>query len=297
MKKLLVLITIAALIVTVFAGCGSKTNPETQTTEPAESVTDEQAEEVTSEIETDIPVESTTAATGEDASETNKTDGTEETSEEESTEPAKAPETIEEIVEYYNTAVNKVKPTAKTITRTYHHVNIPTDTLELPSAIQGLGETAIKQFVKDDNEPQHWTTKDDFILGFPVGGENYSSKMTPDMVKSATCKDNGKTYTITIVLKNDSITSPKKGQGYAGVFNTVAASTFDDINIPTVTFEKVNIKGINGKITCTVDKETQRVTDITFANTDILDLGVKVAFSNLNAKMNLVCEDNYKITY
>ncbi len=59
----------------------------------------------------------------------------------------------------------------------------------------------------------------------------------------------------------------------------------------------MNIKGINGKITCTVDKETQRITNITFANTDILDLDVKVAFSNLHAKMNLVCEDNYKITY
>ena len=295
MKKLLVLITIAALIVTVFAGCGSKSNPETQTTEPAESVTDKQAEEIASETDTTLPAEeSTTAATGEEAS---GTDSAEETAEEESTEPAEAPETIEEIVEYYNTAVNKVKPTAKTITRTYHHVNIPTNTLELPSAIQGLGETAIKQFVKDDNEPQYWTTKEDFNLGFPVGGKNYSSKMTPDMVKSATCKDNGDTYTITIILKNDSITSPKKGQGYAGVFNTVAASTFDDINIPTVTFEKVNIKGINGIITCTVDKETQRVTNITFANTDILDLGVKVAFSHLNAKMNLVCEDNYRITY
>ena len=290
MKKSLIFILIAALIAVMFTACGSKAGGETQTTELTEPFIDEQAEETTSAEKTDIPEESTTTA-GEDNSEA------EEASEEESTEAEKAPETVEEIVEYYNTAVNKVKPTAKTITRTYHHVKIPTDTLKLPSAIQGLGETAIKQFVKDDNEPQYWTTKEDFNLGFPVGGTDYSSKMTPDMVKSAECKDNGKTYTITIVLKNDSITSPKKGQGYAGVFNTVSASTFDDINIPTVTFEKVNIRGINGKITCTVDKETQRITDITFANTDILDLGVKVAFSNLNAKMNLVCEDNYKITY
>ena len=63
------------------------------------------------------------------------------------------------------------------------------------------------------------------------------------------------------------------------------------------TIQSYKYNFINGKITCTVDKETQRITDITFSNTDILDLGVKVAFSNLNAKMNLVCEDNYKITY
>ena len=121
--------------------------------------------------------------------------------------------------------------------------------------------------------------------------------MTPDMVKSATCTDNGSTYTVKIVLKNDRITNPKKGEGYAGVFNTVAASTFDEINIPTVTFKKVRINGINGSINCTVDKATGRVTDITFTETDILDLDVKVAFSNLHAKMNLVTSDHYIIKY
>ena len=65
----------------------------------------------------------------------------------------------------------------------------------------------------------------------------------------------------------------------------------------TTTFEKVRINGVNGSITCTIDKATQRVTDITFAETDILDLDVKVAFSNMHAKMDLVTSDHYKIVY
>ena len=121
--------------------------------------------------------------------------------------------------------------------------------------------------------------------------------MKPDMVKTATCTDNGDTYTVRIILKNDAITNPKKGEGYAGVFNTVSASTFDEISIPTVTFEQVRINGINGSIVCTIDKASQRVTDITFSETDILDLSVKVAFSDLRAKMHLETEDHYAIEY
>ena len=291
MKKLLTVITVVSLVLLVFTACGSKTTNETKPGNnlPEETATELISENMTSEVTTmPNPAEET-----ENESETN----TEDISETAASAPQEAPESVEDIVALYNTAVNKVKPQAKSITRTYHHVNIPTDSLELPSAIQSIGESAIKQFVKGSDEPETWSTKEDFIIAFPVGGTDYSSKMTPDMVKSATCTDNGKTYTVKIILKNDSLTNPQKGQGYAGVFNTVAASTFEDINIPTVTFEKVSINGINGSITCTIDKETQRVTDITFANTDILDLNVKVAFSNLHAKMNLVAEDHYKISY
>lgn len=294
MKKILMIITIAALVLLSFSACGSKTKTEVETTsaQAEESVTAIRDADVT-EAATATP-DSTEAAKTETES---NAEGAPVTAQSAPTAPAATPASVEEIVALYNTAVNKVKPQAKSITRNYHHVTIPTESLELPSAIQGIGESAIKQFVKGSDEPEHWTTKEDFNLGFPVGGTDYSSKMTPDMVKTATCTDNGKNYIVRIVLKDDSITNPQKGQGYAGVFNTVSASTFDEINIPTVTFEKVSIKGINGSILCTIDKQTQRVTDITFANTDILDLNVKVAFSSLHAKMNLVAEDNYKITY
>lgn len=117
------------------------------------------------------------------------------------------------------------------------------------------------------------------------------------MVKSAVLKDNGTTYDITIALYNDKITSPKKGTGYAGVFNTVSASTFKDISIPGTKFESVKINGINGKIQCTVDKATGNITKIVFTNTDVLNLGVKVAGSNLDVKFALACENRYSIKY
>ena len=88
-----------------------------------------------------------------------------------------------------------------------------------------------------------------------------------------------------------------KGEGYAGVFSTTTAATFQDISIPTVTFNEVRINGINGSVKCSVDKKTERVTSITFANTDVMYLNVKVAFSVLEAKMNMVCEENFDVKY
>ena len=208
-----------------------------------------------------------------------------------------AVKTTAEIVSIYNTAANKIKSNAKSITRNYSKMKSLPEYLQLPSAIESLGKWAIEKFVKGSDEPAYFTTKEDISAYFPVSGENYTSHLTPDMVKNASIKDNGKTYDITITLYSDKITSPKKGTGYAGVFNTVSASTFEDISIPGTKFESVRINGINGKIQCTVDKATGNITKIVFTNTDVLNLGVKVAGSNLDVKFALACESSYSIKY
>lgn len=203
----------------------------------------------------------------------------------------------EEIVKFYNDSVNRVKGEASSITRNYRHMESLPEYLELPSAIQSIGSAAMDQFVKGTDEQQSWNSPDDIKTIFPVSGEDYSSHLTADMVKNASCtKDNG-AYKVSIELQNDAITSPQKGEGYAGVFNTVTASTFSEINIPTVTFQTVDVNGINGAIECTIDKNSGRVTEIIFKNTDVLHLGVKVAISNMNVQFALAVEENYTIAY
>ena len=140
--------------------------------------------------------------------------------------PADGTMSKEQIVELYNTAVNKVKQEAATLTRNYKHVSAPEDQLELPGAIQGLGKTAIGTFVKGTDTPESWTSREDMQIVFPVGNTDYASHLTADMVETASCEDAGDSYRITLKLYDDKITSPAKGEGYAGVFNTVTASTF-----------------------------------------------------------------------
>lgn len=203
----------------------------------------------------------------------------------------------EEIVKFYNDSVNRVKGEASSITRNYRHMESLPEYLELPSAIQSIGSAAMDQFVKGTDEPQSWSSPDDIKTIFPVSGEDYSSHLTADMVKNASCTEDNEAYKVSIELQNDAITSPQKGEGYAGVFNTVTASTFSEINIPTVTFQTVDVNGINGAIECTIDKNSGRVTEITFKNTDVLHLGVKVAISNMNVQFALAVEENYTIAY
>ncbi|MGN1194957.1 MAG: hypothetical protein ACI4SB_05700 [Acutalibacteraceae bacterium] len=203
----------------------------------------------------------------------------------------------EQIVELYNSSANRIKAEATTLTRNYKKLESLPEYLELPSAIQGIGSAAIKQFVKGSDTPESWTSKEDMQAVFPVGGTDYTSHMTPDMVESATCTDTGSAYQLEIKLYDDKITSPEKGTGYAGVFNTVTASSITSVSIPTVTFNSVDVNGINGSISCTIDKASKRVTDITFRNTDILAIGAKVAFSEFTAKLALAVEENYTIAY
>ena len=157
-----------------------------------------------------------------------------------------ATKTTAEAVNIYNTAANKIKSNAKSITRNYSKMQSLPEYLQLPSAINSLGKWAIEKFVKGSD---------------------------------------------------DKLTSPKKGTGYAGVFNTVSASTFEEINVPGTKFESVKNNGINGKIQCTIDKATGHVTKAIYTNTDVLNLGVKVAGSNLNVKFALACENSYTIKY
>ncbi|MDD6021077.1 MAG: hypothetical protein ACI4GA_07410 [Acutalibacteraceae bacterium] len=204
---------------------------------------------------------------------------------------------VEQIVELYNSSANKVKSEASTLTRNYKKLESLPEYLELPAAIQGIGGAAIKQFVKGTDTPESWTSKEDMQTVFPIGGTDYTSHMTPDMVASASCTEAGSSYQLEIKLYDDKITSPEKGEGYAGVFNTVTASSISSVSIPTVTFNSIDVNGINGSISCTIDKKSKRVTDITFRNTDILAIDAKVAFSSVTAKLALAVEENYTIEY
>ena len=252
-------------------------------------------------VSTSAPASQTAATTAPSQGTKPSESGQTNTAAENPTKPAAEPQnssamSVEEIVELYNTSVNRVKPEATTIVRNYQKLESLPEYLELPSAVQGIGSAAIKQFVKGSDEPQTWTTKEDFELGFPVSGTDYTSHMTPDMVESATCTDTGSSYQLEIKLYDDKLTSPEKGAGYAGVFNTVTADSISSVSIPGVTFNSVDVNGINGSISCTIDKATKCVTEITFRNTDILAIDAKVIVS-VQAKLALASELNYTISY
>lgn len=304
-KTLAIFLTLSIVIFTVLTGCKKDVDePVDNHVTEATTVAPENIEDTTDKEE--IPennvneTETKEAETSEDETKVNE-DETEVTTKLSEKENDKATEnkemSKEEIVNLYNISVNRVKKEAKSLTRNYKKLSSLEKYLKLPSAIQSLGKSAMEMFVKGTDEPQTWTKKEDIKIIFPVGKQDFSSHLTPDMVEKATCKDNGKTYEISMKLYDDKITSPAIGKGYAGVFNTVTASVFKEINIPTVTYETVNVNGINGSITCTIEKSSGRVIKANYKNTDILYLGVKVAFSEFDVQFALSAEEDYTIKY
>ena len=279
---------------------GSSASANVNTIESGDNLTDNRSDNVGDSISGEANDESDSAVA--DNSDTNNSTDVSfstqsDSSEKKATVKSSTTKTTAEVVNIYNAAANKIKSNAKSITRNYSKMQSLPEYLQLPSAINSLGSWAINKFVKGSEEPVTFTSKEDITVNFPVGGESYTSHLTADMVKNVSFKDTGKTYEITFVLYNDKLTSPQKGTGYAGVFNTVSASTFEEISVPGTKFESVKINGINGKIQCTIDKATGHVTKAIYTNTDVLNLGVKVAGSNMTVKFALACENSYSIKY
>ena len=118
MKKVIALVLALSLVIggaVLFTSC-SKDNAEDTTTTTAADVETTLADESTTLADetTTLADESTTLA-----DETTTLTAEESTSEEESTEAAKAPQTKEEIVAYFNTAINNAKSNSKSIKSNY----------------------------------------------------------------------------------------------------------------------------------------------------------------------------------
>lgn len=116
--------------------------------------------------------------------------------------------TLSEIVDIYNTAVNSVKPRAKTATRN----NQKLVALQPIPAKPPFASELSKQFDKG-------TCNTDFVCNnrelikkhFIIYNKSYSSKMTHDIVEWASCNYKDGKYYVKIKIKND----PKDTQKYS----------------------------------------------------------------------------------
>lgn len=175
-----------------------------------------------------------------------------------------------DIVAYFNTAINKVKPNAKQITLNKEE-NKEAGGIEgnLPSSLTSLANSLIssnmgeKDLSKLDPGAVNATTVDQKNAMFPVENENWSSKLTADDVDNASVVDNGSTYEITINVKaDDPSESTAHGQGHNGkVFSVIMPSIVtDNAGAAASMIKEVKTGHKDGKVVVTVDKATGNVT-------------------------------------
>ncbi len=296
MKKLLALL-MAGIMLFAFAACGGNgeeettTNPEEITTEaPANAdveettVAEEETEEVT-EVVTDDEGEAVTDKDGDVVTEkATKEDKTEKPTKDNSVKPtqqsSKKPESKAEIIEYFNKASNKVKTSAKSVTKVREE-NYQAKDINLGAL--GMFEGIVNDLINKNmgvNKEQSGrvgTSAADKNAIYPVENESWSSKLTAADVKTAECTEKNGVYTITLTLVNDPLAqSYSHGTGHHGkAFSIVMPQTIkDNAGGAASLLGSLKVGYQDGKIVVNVDAATGNITSAKYDFVWILNVDV-----------------------
>lgn len=189
-----------------------------------------------------------------------------------------------EILAYFNTALNKVKPNAKQITLNYEKNteaggisgSVPSSLVSVANGLiaDNMGE---KDLSKLDPGLVNATTVDQKNAMFPVEKQSWSSKLTEADIEKATVTEANGEYTITVLVKAEpTSTATDYGVGSNGkVFSVVRPAIISE-NAPGVDKMLKDIKTghKDGKVVITVDKETGNVTHANYYFVWTLELTV-----------------------
>lgn len=267
MAKKLIAIVMALALVLSFAACGGKgddttTAPETTTdpfdafgeettAAPAEDSSATDASATVADDTTAAPADATTAAAGDTTTAA----------------AAKAPQTKEEIVAYFNTAINAAKKSSKSITSNYMEHSVAGEITGIPSALDSVGQKLIKDNMGRDDKKTNvtWTSAADKNANFPVEGETWASKLTAADVKDAALKESNGKYMIRLTTVADGKSSSHDhGTGHAPkAFNVVLPGIIDGY-IPSIAKSLFRVGTVStsypsSTVTVTVDAATGHV--------------------------------------
>ncbi|MBO5410145.1 MAG: hypothetical protein J6A60_02680 [Clostridia bacterium] len=271
-------LTTAALLA-VSAGCASEKVPENDeiTVETAA------AQQQTEAADVAVTENADTATSSVDVSEPS-------TSAEEVTEFV-LPQEIPEIVELFNEKANTIKTDAVKVVKNYEKRNVNEEELVIPAALESTAKSLMKTFLSDDTEPIIYDTKEEITTEYIVPEKPYVSKLEPQYVKTATCTDNGDTYTIHLVIKDES--NPVSGKGVGAVCDVIEAH---EVSEKVSFIESFTTEYYNCEAEITVNKATGRVIHSNYNVPLVLTVTVDL-FGRHTIAAGLSFEKDYTIYY
>ena len=197
-----------------------------------------------------------------------------------------APQGVAAILAYYNTAANKIKTEAATVTRNYEDYQHNEEKLVVPSALKSAGSSLIGTFLKKNDTPEIYEGGE--LQNFYIPGESYVSKLTEADIASAECKDNGSEYEITIVAKTEN--NPTNGAGVAAGFEIIQTS--DVMDAAGFIVKSFDTEYYNCTINCKIDKATGHVTWINFSTPIVMNVASKIG---INATVGMTFVKDYTV--
>lgn len=214
--------------------------------------------------------------------------------------PSGAPSSTEEVVALYVSAFNKMKSEATKATKTYDYTSNYNNILKIGnnSTLAGIAESLMGKFMVENTEATDFAVAD----VAPVGST--SSPLTAADVASATCVDNGATYTVTITSTGTDASpevNPTVGAGSAGKIGPLIETTaITDAVGSVIKFEGLALRYSDCSVTATIDKASGRITDLYFRMPGVLHFDkvtAAVIVSVNDCDIGLLGEQRWTITY
>ncbi len=214
--------------------------------------------------------------------------------------PAGTPSTNEEIVALYVSAYNKMNAEATKATKTYDYTSNYNNILKIGnnSTLAGIAESLMGKFMVENTDAVDFAVADVAPVGLT------SSPLTAADIASATCVDNGSTYTVTITSTGTDAApeiSPTVGSGSAGKIGPlIETSSITDAVGSIIKFEGLALKYSDCTVTATIDKATGRILDLYFRMPGILHFDkvtAAVVVTVNDCDIGLLGEQRWTITY
>ena len=181
---------------------------------------------------------------------------------------SKVPSSKAEIINYFNTAINKVKTEPTAVVQQIGVTNYLAGATTISSGIKSVynmlgGDDWLDGMLRDNSQGAATYTGARIKSKFPVEGESYASKLTEADVASASCSEGNGVYTIKITTVADAKSEGHKhGQGHAPkAFNVILPDVVNE-NIPGVAKSMVGTASMaypSSTVVITVDAATGNV--------------------------------------
>ena len=146
-------------------------------------------------------------------------------------EEAVKPESTEDIVAYFNTAINNAKSNSKSIHSNYMKHAVAGEITGIPKALDSVGQSLIKDNMGEDDSKKNvtWTSAADKNAFFPVENETWASKLTAADIKDAKITEKDGKWIIRLTTVADARSeSHAHGKGHAPkAFNVVLPGIID----------------------------------------------------------------------
>lgn len=211
--------------------------------------------------------------------------------------PAPAPNSSSmskaDIVKLYNESANKIKTSAKKVTRNYKDQAHNEEYTVLPSLLNSIGKSLISQFLKKDETPVDFEGTQAIIENYPINGESYVSKLTEADLADATVQDDGTYYNIT--LKFNESTDPTDS-GVASAFNVIKSEQITEA-VPAGLVQSASARYYDNVITCKIEKATGNMVWANYKQPVVLSVVAKVVGQSLDASVGMTFEDDFTIVY